>query len=109
MSCDSTSKLTVIAAFRPSGLRTRSLAIGSANSEELGFEWRSDSHKEEWVTRFVQLEAYKQRFGHCRVPVKWEENPQLGAWTSKLRQRRKSGTLSPEKDQLLTELGFEDA
>jgi len=30
------------------------------------------------------------RFGHCRVPKKWEENPQLGSWVSHLRERKKA-------------------
>lgn len=75
--------------------------------DEIGFDWRSDSHKEEWAARFEQLKAYKARFGDCRVPVKWPENPRLGVWLTNQRHRLKSGTLSPEKEKLLVELGFE--
>ncbi|MSU62652.1 MAG: hypothetical protein EXS31_09675 [Pedosphaera sp.] len=75
--------------------------------DEIGFVWRSDIRKEEWATRFEQLKAYKERFGNCRVPVKWQENPQLGVWVTKQRDRLKSRTLSPEKEKLLVELGFE--
>ena len=75
--------------------------------DEIGFDWRSESHKEEWATRFEQLKAYKERFGDSRVPVKWAENPQLGVWVTNQRHRLKGGTLSPEKEQVLREIGFE--
>ena len=75
--------------------------------DEIGFDWRSENRKEEWTTRFEQLKAYKERFGNCRVPVKWKENPQLGVWVTNQRHRLKSGTLSLEKEKLLVELGFE--
>jgi len=75
--------------------------------DEIGFDWRSDSRKEEWTTRFEQLKAYKERFGNCRVPVKWKENPQLGMWATNQRQHRKNGRLSPEKEKILCEVGFE--
>jgi hypothetical protein len=75
--------------------------------EEIGFDWRSDSHKAEWATRFDQLKAYKERFGNCRVPVRWEENPQLGRWATQQRNKGKKGRLSPEKERLLNEIGFD--
>ncbi len=72
----------------------------------IGFEWRADRNKEEWETRFNQLKDYKQRFGDCSVPVKWQENTQLGAWAAQQRHFQKAGKLSPEKEKLLTDLGF---
>ena len=76
--------------------------------DEIGFDWRADSSKvEEWATRFEQLKTYKERFGHCRVPVKWKENPQLGGWVEGQRYRLKKGRLSPEKEKMLREIGFE--
>ena len=73
---------------------------------EIGFDWGTDRKKEEWQSRFDQLKNYKQRFGDCSVPVKWQENPQLGTWVSRQRQFLKASNLSPEKEQLLTGLGF---
>ena len=80
---------------------------GQRRLDEIGFDWRSDDRKEEWTTRFEQLKAYKERFGNCRVPVKWKENPQLGVWLTNQRRRIKSGTISPEKEKLLFDLSFE--
>ncbi|HEY5234430.1 MAG TPA: Helicase associated domain protein, partial [Verrucomicrobiae bacterium] len=73
---------------------------------EIGFDWRADQNKEDWETRFEQLKDYKQRFGNCSVPVKWAENPRLGAWVSQQRHFQKAGKLSAEKERLLTEIGF---
>lgn len=75
--------------------------------DEIAFDWRSDNYKEDWATRFEQLKAYKERFGHCHVPVAWKENPQLGMWAANQRQHRKNGKLSPERERLLSEIGFE--
>jgi hypothetical protein len=75
--------------------------------DEIGFAWRADNRREVWPTRFEQLKAYKERIGNCRVPVKWKENPQLGVWVRNQRHRFKNGSLSPDKGQLLAEIGFE--
>ena len=75
--------------------------------DEIDFDWRSDDRKGDWRTRFVQLKAYKERFGNCRVPRRWKENPQLGSWATNQRQYRRKGMLSLKKEKLLVELGFE--
>jgi hypothetical protein len=59
-----------------------------------------------WKTRFDELCAYKEKFGDCKVPSKWTENPKLGNWISQQRQEKKKGTLKPERESLLTEIGF---
>jgi superfamily II DNA or RNA helicase len=73
----------------------------------VGFNWCFDSLKADWATRFEQLKAYKERFGDCLVPLRWKENPRLGMWTYNQRRDRKNGNLSPEKERLLVEVGFE--
>jgi superfamily II DNA or RNA helicase len=75
--------------------------------DEIGFDWRSNSRREEWATRFEQLKAYKERFGHCCVPVEWQEIRGLGRWVAKQRHHRKNGRLSPEKERSLAAIGFE--
>ncbi len=75
--------------------------------DKIGFDWRADSRKGDWSTRFEQLKAYKAQFGDCRVPMKWEENPQLGVWVANQRHRFKNGGLPTEKARLLAEIGFE--
>ena len=53
----------------------------------------------------MALEQFKQREGHCSVPAKHQEDViKLGAWVS--RQRAKKDTLSPDKVQRLSQIGF---
>jgi hypothetical protein len=74
---------------------------------EIGFEWRSDSSKKEWITRFEELKAYKERFGNYRVPVKWKESPALNYWVRKQRHARKKGNLSAEQVKILNAISFD--
>ena len=46
--------------------------------EQLGFVW--DSHASGWEERLKELEDFKEKHGHCRVPKTYAENPQLAIW-----------------------------
>ncbi|MBF0323216.1 MAG: helicase associated domain-containing protein, partial [Magnetococcales bacterium] len=72
--------------------------------EPLGFVWDPQQVVQEEL--FLALQAYKQRFGHCDVPMDWPENPQLGLWVTSQRQRRARGDLEPERIKRLEEMGF---
>jgi hypothetical protein len=52
----------------------------------------------------AELTAFKARFGHCRVPVKWPENRSLSRWVQKIQQN--PSLLSPKEISRLLELGF---
>jgi Helicase associated domain len=72
--------------------------------DELGFVW--DSHEAAWEEGFRYLTLYKDREGHCRVPVGHRENGfRLGRWVDA--QRMNEGTLSALRRQRLDELGFD--
>ncbi len=81
-----------------------------ARLDQLGFDWgpprATGGHDAKWEARFTELAAYHQRFGHCRVPMFWPENPGLARWVSSQRVRRKSDKLSPERLAQLDALGF---
>lgn len=98
--------------FRKKGvLRAERIAL----LDEIGFEWtapgregmtREEWNQHTWEEHFGRLRAFKERFGHCQVPVLWEEDRQLAGWAAEQRNRRKRGKLPEERLRLLDELGF---
>ena len=50
---------------------------------DLGFTWtiRSrDSLGESWNQRLIELKNFKEKYGHCLVPSRYAESPELGIW-----------------------------
>ncbi len=76
-----------------------------ARLEDLGVEW--DPVTANWEEMFQALVAFKENQGHCGVPNKWRENPQLATWVSNQRQTFRKGELSEERVVRLEALGFE--
>jgi len=72
--------------------------------EKIGFEWTGGVAT--WDERFAELCAYKERFGHTLVPVKWKENPLLGGWVSAQRYKGNQGKLNKEFETRLNSIGF---
>jgi len=85
-----------------------------AKLDAIGFVWKSTRGKNSdglgidtaWQAHFDELVRFKEKTGDCKVPTRWEENRGLGIWVSNQRQLKKLGKLSPEKEQMLNELGF---
>ncbi|HEY6169683.1 MAG TPA: helicase associated domain-containing protein, partial [Verrucomicrobiae bacterium] len=77
--------------------------------DALGFAWASEnlSRREKWERRVAELLAFKERFGHTRVPAKWKENKPLGHWVHVQREFRKKGMISAERIAQLDSIGFE--
>jgi len=78
---------------------------------EIGFVW--DSHEVIWNERFSQLVAYKQKFGHCRVPSYCKECPQLASWVKCQRrqyklfwEQGKGSSMNLDRIKLLNSIGF---
>ncbi|PYK19450.1 MAG: hypothetical protein DME55_04750, partial [Verrucomicrobia bacterium] len=59
-----------------------------------------------WEERFGELRAFKERFGHCRVPEGWEENKQFATWVAVQRTRRKQNKLSQDRIARLDSVEF---
>jgi hypothetical protein len=85
-----------------------------AQLESLGFEWRATatsggttSHREKGDRRVAQLAAFKERFGHTRVPRRWKEDSGLGEWVRAQRRAGRRNQLKPERKAQLESLGFE--
>ena len=58
-----------------------------------------------WEAMFDRLAAFRNRQGHCRVPVRYSKDPQLGVWLSNQRQSEARGDLWPERRRQLVALG----
>jgi superfamily II DNA or RNA helicase len=71
---------------------------------QLGFLW--DISETSWEDMFAALVEYKNTFGHCNVPNRWDNNPKLGKWVHNQRQSKKRGELSKGCIRKLNELGF---
>ena len=73
--------------------------------DELGFVW--DSRQAWWDEGYDHLRLYKEREGHCCVPVKYMDADgfRFGQWVFEQRQSRKN--LSEDRLQKLEKLGFD--
>jgi hypothetical protein len=65
-----------------------------------------------WNDRLSELADYRKIHGHCNVPYRFSENPELGQWVSKqrqrywLRQEGKPSAMTISRIQELERLGF---
>ena len=59
-----------------------------------------------WNIKYEQLVEFKRRFGHCRVPYKWNEDPIFGRWVNTQRDAQSKGTLRQDREAKLNELQF---
>ena len=89
------------------GVQRRSKDMMSGERRErldkLGFVW--DARETAWEEGFSQLKIYRDRNGHCGVPVNYNENGfALGRWVD--RQRQTKETMPAERRRQLDELGF---
>lgn len=85
--------------------------------EELGFVW---SLRDDWHKHYEELKEYRASHGNCNVPARYAANRRLGMWVSAQRQQfkmmhqlssdpanaRPSATLTPERIELLNQIGF---
>mmetsp|Transcript_7284 Transcript_7284/g.10307 ORF Transcript_7284/g.10307 Transcript_7284/m.10307 type:complete len:388 (+) Transcript_7284:114-1277(+) len=72
---------------------------------EIGFVW--SVYQSTWNTMLESLKRFKSKHNHCRVPRKYEENPQLGKWVDNQRVNLRKGRLSQERRRQLDSIGFE--
>ncbi len=72
--------------------------------EEIGFTWYV--HTDYWEKKFSELVQFRSKHGHCNVPDKWAENPELGIWVGNQRQRYRKGKLDESRIRRLEKIGF---
>jgi len=74
--------------------------------EEIGFEWKRVSKKDEYFAKgFQETLRYKERSGNANVPDKYMTP--LWKWQAHQRKAFNRGKLDKERIQMLEEIGFE--
>ncbi|KAL7532390.1 hypothetical protein ACHAXR_004600 [Thalassiosira sp. AJA248-18] len=81
--------------------------------ERLGFTWSVRPEPvTTWNKKFHELKAYKQIYGSCMVPQRYQANQQLGTWVHtqrrqhKLLSEGKKSSMTEEKMKALNSIGF---
>jgi hypothetical protein len=69
-----------------------------------GFLWNPD--ESQWEKMFQELVKFKEKYGHCSVPLGSPKKTPLGSWISNQRSNNKEGNLNRNKVQKLSKLGF---
>ena len=78
--------------------------IAKLNSVE--FEWNPMKHAATWEHMFWRLLAFKNCFGHTKVPFRYKPDPSLGYWVSNQRAFYRKTKLSQDRTILLESIGF---
>lgn len=77
------------------------IANNGEGAEAVGSLLDAASHQE----KMEQLKAFKDQFGHCKVPWAWKDNPQLGRWVSRMRSLQRNGKLDESTRSELEAMG----
>ena len=64
--------------------------------EKLGFTWKSRD-RGTWDDRLAEVAAFKEKNGHCEIPLNYPENPKLGHFVNAMRTQRNSGKLDADR------------
>src|SRR5690606_22583760 len=71
----------------------------------IGFDWiLSRREVIPWNAMYSRLLNFRRKQGHTRVPVKWEKDPKLGKWASRMRNEKEK--LDGRRIALLEAVGF---
>jgi superfamily II DNA or RNA helicase len=76
-----------------------------ARLKAIGFVW--DALAAWWELNFSKLLFFKDNTGNCRVPARYEADPELSGWVSDQRKLYSKGKLSSHRIERLESLGFE--
>ena len=89
-----------------------------SSEDDSGQGLKSDTRtlKHRWDNTFDRLVVFKEKYGHCLVPNRYDEDRSLGAWVSTQRRNYKilhsgssdhaSTILTAERARKLDEIGF---
>lgn len=72
-----------------------------------GVDSRQQMLDRKWDRLFAKLEKFKKHFGHVRVPSSFHDDPELGIWVVRQRERMTHGDLKGEKLARFEAIGIE--
>jgi len=75
--------------------------------EAINFPWSAKTAEAAWEERFAELEQFKIKHGHCKVPIGRLEFDGLGRWLSSQKSARRRGKLSAHGVSKLSNLGID--
>jgi hypothetical protein len=73
--------------------------------DELGFSWKQHE-RGSWEDRLAEVAEFKEKNGHCEIPLNFPENPKLGHFVNAMRTQWKNGRLSADRLAKLEAVGF---
>ena len=83
--------------------------------EKIGMRFETRDHDEVWTQMYKLIETYFKKYGNLEIPSKFktlngidydENGYNLGIWLVNQRQIYKKGKLSPERKELLNQIGM---
>jgi len=72
--------------------------------EEIGFVWAPSDRV--WNELFMRLVKYKAKHGDCDVPTSYPSDPELAHWVVTQRHAKTIGSVTPQRERKLAEIGF---
>jgi hypothetical protein len=73
--------------------------------DELGYIWKQRD-RGTWEDRLAEVIAFKEKYGHCDIPMSITDPPKLSGFVNATRSQRNKGTLSAERIAKLDAVGF---
>lgn len=74
--------------------------------DAMGFIWDfREVYENRWESKFDRLVAFKNKYGHCKVPVTYPDQ-HLAGWVDRQRTLKTNGRLPVSREQKLNEIGF---
>ena len=86
--------------------KNKTISVEQINHlESVGFVWKIVD-RVPWIEMYERLVTYKQCYQSTLVPLRFTENPRLGRWVSKQREKYNNNILSNVRMELLNSIDF---
>ena len=60
----------------------------------------------QWNLQFKKVLDFKRKYGHCIVPIKYEQDKTFGKWVNNQRTMHTNNKMRQDRKELLDEIGF---